>query len=126
MTAEMRWLRSPKVGVVSFRVRKQMSYSASLSSTCAAAAPIAPSLQHKLVSRELLIWQLPHSGLYLPVLRPTWTLTLGTPPHGSRTVDSVGPAHEAGAAPSHSMTCLLLQCAPPPPPHTHTHTHPSA
>ena len=33
MTAEMRWLRSPKVGVVSLSVRKQMSYSASLSST---------------------------------------------------------------------------------------------
>lgn len=33
MTAEMRWLRSPKVGVVSFRVRKQMSYNASLSRT---------------------------------------------------------------------------------------------
>ena len=31
MTAEMRWFRSPKVGVVSLRVRKQMSYSASLS-----------------------------------------------------------------------------------------------
>ena len=34
MTALIRWFRSPKVGVVSFRVRKQMSYSASLSSTC--------------------------------------------------------------------------------------------
>ena len=34
MTAEMRWLRSPKEGVVSFRVRKQMSYSASLSRIC--------------------------------------------------------------------------------------------
>ena len=33
MTAEMRWFRSPKVGLVSFSVRKQMSYSASLSST---------------------------------------------------------------------------------------------
>ena len=33
MTAEMRWFRSPKVGVVSLSVRKQMSYSASLSST---------------------------------------------------------------------------------------------
>jgi len=33
MTAEMRWLRSPNVGVVSLSVRKQMSYSASLSST---------------------------------------------------------------------------------------------
>ena len=33
MTAEMRWFRSPNVGVVSFRVRKQMSYSASLSRT---------------------------------------------------------------------------------------------
>merc|ERR1712093_311842 len=33
MTAEMRWFRSPKVGVVSLRVRKQMSYSASLSRT---------------------------------------------------------------------------------------------
>ena len=31
MTAEVRWFRSPKVGVVSFRVRKQMSYRASLS-----------------------------------------------------------------------------------------------
>jgi len=36
MTAEMRWFRSPKVGVVSFSVLKQMSYSASLSSTCGA------------------------------------------------------------------------------------------
>lgn len=34
MTAEIRWFRSPKVGVVSFRVRKQMSYNASLSRTC--------------------------------------------------------------------------------------------
>ena len=34
MTAEMRWLRSPKEGVVSFRVRKQMSYRASLSRIC--------------------------------------------------------------------------------------------
>ncbi len=34
MTAEMRWFRSPNVGVVSFSVLKQMSYSASLSSTC--------------------------------------------------------------------------------------------
>ena len=34
MTALMRWFRSPKVGVVSFRVRKQMSYSASLSRIC--------------------------------------------------------------------------------------------
>ncbi|GIL49329.1 hypothetical protein Vafri_5709 [Volvox africanus] len=33
ITAEMRWLRSPNVGVVSFRVRKQMSYRASLSRT---------------------------------------------------------------------------------------------
>merc|ERR1719316_1099038 len=31
MTAATRWLRSPKVGVVSLRVRKQMSYRASLS-----------------------------------------------------------------------------------------------
>ena len=31
ITAEMRWFRSPKVGVVNFRVRKQMSYRASLS-----------------------------------------------------------------------------------------------
>merc|ERR1719364_451691 len=31
MAADTRWLRSPKVGVVSLRVRKQMSYSASLS-----------------------------------------------------------------------------------------------
>lgn len=31
MTAEMRWFRSAKVGLLSFRVRKQMSYSASLS-----------------------------------------------------------------------------------------------
>merc|ERR1719291_1662579 len=31
MTAATRWLRSPKVGVVSLSVRKQMSYSASLS-----------------------------------------------------------------------------------------------
>merc|ERR1719181_2525386 len=31
MTAATRWLRSPNVGVVSFRVRKQMSYRASLS-----------------------------------------------------------------------------------------------
>merc|ERR1719238_1671786 len=31
ITAATRWLRSPKVGVVSLRVRKQMSYSASLS-----------------------------------------------------------------------------------------------
>ena len=31
MTALIRWFRSPKVGVVSFRVRKQMSYRASLS-----------------------------------------------------------------------------------------------
>ncbi len=34
MTAEMRWFRSPKVGLVSFSVRKQISYNASLSSTC--------------------------------------------------------------------------------------------
>ena len=34
ITAEMRWLRSPKVGVVSLRVRKQMSYRASLSKIC--------------------------------------------------------------------------------------------
>merc|ERR1719240_950325 len=33
MTAEIKWLRSPKVGVVSLRVRKQMSYRASLSRT---------------------------------------------------------------------------------------------
>merc|ERR1712093_376428 len=33
MTAEMRWFRSPNVGVVSLSVRKQMSYSASLSRT---------------------------------------------------------------------------------------------
>merc|ERR1711988_791715 len=31
MTAATKWLRSPKVGVVSFRVRKQISYRASLS-----------------------------------------------------------------------------------------------
>merc|ERR1719174_3258820 len=31
MTAEHKWLRSPYVGVVSLRVRKQMSYKASLS-----------------------------------------------------------------------------------------------
>ena len=31
MTAEIRWFKSPKVGVVSFKVRKQMSYKASLS-----------------------------------------------------------------------------------------------
>merc|ERR1719407_174 len=31
MTAATRWLRSPKVGVVSLSVRKQMSYRASLS-----------------------------------------------------------------------------------------------
>ena len=31
ITADTRWLRSPKVGVVSFSVRKQMSYKASLS-----------------------------------------------------------------------------------------------
>ena len=31
MAADTRWLRSPYVGVVSLRVRKQMSYSASLS-----------------------------------------------------------------------------------------------
>ena len=31
ITAEMRWFRSPKVEVVSFRVRKQISYKASLS-----------------------------------------------------------------------------------------------
>merc|ERR1711937_435648 len=31
MQAEHKWLRSPYVGVVSLRVRKQMSYSASLS-----------------------------------------------------------------------------------------------
>lgn len=31
ITAEMRWFKSPKVGVVSFRVRKQISYKASLS-----------------------------------------------------------------------------------------------
>ena len=31
MVAETRWFRSPKVGVVSLSVRKQMSYSASLS-----------------------------------------------------------------------------------------------
>ena len=31
ITAEIRWFKSPKVGVVSFSVRKQMSYSASLS-----------------------------------------------------------------------------------------------
>ena len=31
MVAETKWLRSPYVGVVSFRVRKQMSYKASLS-----------------------------------------------------------------------------------------------
>ena len=31
MTAEMRWFKSPNVGVVSLSVRKQMSYSASLS-----------------------------------------------------------------------------------------------
>ena len=36
MTAEMRWLRSPKVGVVSLRVRKQMSYRASLSARAGA------------------------------------------------------------------------------------------
>ena len=35
MTAEMRWFRSPKEGLVSFRVLKQMSYSASLSRICA-------------------------------------------------------------------------------------------
>ena len=33
ITAETRWLRSPNVGVVSLSVRKQMSYSASLSRT---------------------------------------------------------------------------------------------
>ena len=42
MTALIRWFRSPKVGVVSFRVRKQMSYSASLSRIC---TPQASSLQ---------------------------------------------------------------------------------
>ena len=31
MVRETRWLRSPYVGVVSFKVRKQMSYKASLS-----------------------------------------------------------------------------------------------
>ena len=31
ITAEIRWFRSPKVGVVNFKVRKQMSYKASLS-----------------------------------------------------------------------------------------------
>merc|ERR1711937_271008 len=31
MAAETKWLRSPYVGVVNFRVRKQMSYKASLS-----------------------------------------------------------------------------------------------
>ncbi len=31
MVAETRWLRSPYVGVVSLRVRKQISYKASLS-----------------------------------------------------------------------------------------------
>merc|ERR1719440_2431502 len=31
MQAQTKWLRSPYVGVVSFRVRKQMSYRASLS-----------------------------------------------------------------------------------------------
>uniref|UniRef100_A0A0E9XPN4 Uncharacterized protein n=1 Tax=Anguilla anguilla TaxID=7936 RepID=A0A0E9XPN4_ANGAN len=31
MVADTRWFRSPYVGVVSLRVRKQMSYSASLS-----------------------------------------------------------------------------------------------
>ena len=38
MTAEIRWFRSPNVGVVSFSVRKQMSYSASLSSTSTSSA----------------------------------------------------------------------------------------
>ena len=33
MTAEMRWFRSPNEGFVSFNVRKQMSYRASLSAT---------------------------------------------------------------------------------------------
>ena len=33
MAAEMRWLRSPYVGCGSLRVRKQMSYRASLSRT---------------------------------------------------------------------------------------------
>jgi len=31
MTAETKWFKSPKVGVVSFKVRKQISYKASLS-----------------------------------------------------------------------------------------------
>ena len=44
MTAEMRWFRSPKVGLVSFSVRKQMSYSASLSSTCVALAHVSQIL----------------------------------------------------------------------------------
>ena len=38
MQTDTRWFRSPYVGVVSFSVRKQMSYSASLSSTITSSA----------------------------------------------------------------------------------------
>merc|ERR1719333_159951 len=38
MAADTRWVRSPYVGVVSFRVRKQMSYRASLSITMTSSA----------------------------------------------------------------------------------------
>merc|ERR1712093_138987 len=38
MTADTRWFKSPKVGVVNLRVRKQMSYKASLSITMTSSA----------------------------------------------------------------------------------------